>query len=54
MKWILTYTMPDDKLPLHMKEDIPYADTFKKVRRWWRKSEHKNKKLIDGTKLTKQ
>lgn len=30
MKWILTYTMPDDKLPLHMKEDIPYADTFKK------------------------
>lgn len=51
MKWILTYTKPDDKLELKEELDIPHADTFKKVRRWWRKSEYKLNKLIKGTKI---
>ncbi len=41
MKWLVTYTLPNDKLGMTMTIDPPHADTFKKVRRWWRKSEHK-------------
>lgn len=51
MKWIVTYTLPDDKLENKEELDIPHADTFKKVRRWWRESKHKRNKLLRGTKL---
>ena len=44
----------DDRVPLYTEVNAPHADTLKKLRRWWRESEHKNKKLINGTRLTKE
>ena len=51
MNWILTYRPYRDRVEVTAHHDIPYAKTFKQVRRWWRKSELSYMKLVKGIRV---
>ena len=51
IEWIIIYKLRGDNLPLSLRVRVPHADTLKKLRRWWRTSEHSNNKLIKGVKV---